>query len=253
MINFLRESIRYVEQIQEKRARRKAAPSSSYDVDCDLNSDGGVQDDGSASDVPPVTRRSAPTAKAKAKPRARALVSEDDLDSDGPQDDLLVAEIPRRAAQRLDVGDMPVAKPKSKGRARRAKSEAESDASPPPRERKQGRNALENRFTKLEKLVEGLALGLQQQLSKQETRGCEPSRPSSAILNIEEELEAARNSKCASTDDVPLSQDVPPSQKVKKRKTQTDIDPSSSQQDMPLSQKKKREEPKKVRDFTEEE
>ncbi len=178
-------------------------------MDCDLHSDGEVQDD-FGSDVHPTTRRSGPTAEAKAKPRAHSLASEDDLDSDGPEDDSPVAEVPRRAAKRLDVDDMPVAKPKSKGRARRAKSEAESDESlPPPVRRQQGRNTLENRFTKLEKLVEGLALGLQQQKSEQETQRHEPSRPSTAVLNIEEELEAARNSKVASAEDVPPSQDVP--------------------------------------------
>ena len=91
------------------------------------------------------------------------------------------------------------------------------------------------------------------------TKQREQSRPLSAVLNIDEELAAAKNGKAAGVDDAAESQEVPVSQKYRKRKTQVDAENPHSEQEMSLSQqlKKKRkesdEETKRARDFTQDE
>ena len=158
-------------KFRRNEAKREAAPTSSYDLDYDLCSEAEDRPkDNSGFDVP-TSRRS--RQKAKAKARAQSVQSEADI----RQRWRSAASVEthkskcgrRRAAKRqgdASDDDLPFGQGKPKSKTHRAKSEVvDSDESPPPVRRQEGRNTLESRFSKLDKLVQGLFHGFQKQLS----------------------------------------------------------------------------------------
>ena len=247
---------------RRNEAKREVAPTSSYDLDYDPCSEAEERpEDNSGFDVP-TSRRS--RQKAQAKARAQSVQSEADLDSDGD-----LQPVSRRT--RPSVVDAVLQGDKATPLMMSCKLDNES--------RNQKFTVLKVKLSTLMNLhhqFQGKKGAIHWKIvfrswknwcrvfflafkNNCPTKQREQSRPLTAVLNIDEELAAAKNGKAAGVDDAAESRDVPVSPKYRKRTKQMDAENPNSQKEMYLSQQlmKKRkdadEETKRTRDFTQDE